>query len=469
MSLSSLCEEKFSRAVKQHNMLAECSSILVGLSGGADSVVLLHILKKESALRGFSLYALHVNHMIRGDEADRDELFCQKLCEKLEIPFTALRADIPALAKEEKCGLEEAARNFRYKAFEKFCAENAVDKTATAHNASDVLETAIFNLARGSSLKGLSSIPPTRGNIIRPLILCSKSEILAYAEENSLEFVYDSTNSDTDYSRNLIRHNIIPEIKKINPAAEDTFSRSALLLREDSDFLDSMAESFKESSVSELKKLHPAILRRVIRQRYFAYCKKNSLSYTHITDVAELIMTGREHSLVNLPEGVSACIEGASLIFKGTNEKVFKKDYIKKLSLGENIIDEDASIIFICNENESDNDEIRKYLIKNQNIYKIFIKATTTFDIMNDSLFARSRKEGDRYFYTGMTRSVKKLLCEKKLPLDARNTLPIITDMQNIVWIPGFPVSDRFSVKKNQEKPRFSVYYMKGISENHDS
>ncbi|MBE6608541.1 MAG: tRNA lysidine(34) synthetase TilS [Ruminococcaceae bacterium] len=467
MKKISICEEKFSRAVERYDMLS-CESILVGLSGGADSVVLLHLLKKEAALRGFSLLALHVNHMIRGEEADRDEAFCRELCKKWEISFTSEKVDIPAIAKREKCGLEEAARNCRYKIFNNFCKENGIKRIATAHNSSDNLETVIFNIARGSSLKGVTGIPAVRENIIRPLIFCTKSEIIEYAAENRLEYVYDSTNSDTDYSRNLIRHKIVPELQKLNPSVEDAISRMTLLVRDDSDFIEKEAAKFSDSKTESLLSLEPAILRRVIKNMYSSYGGKGDLSYTHISDVISLISANIPHSRISLPGNISAAIENSSLVFISDLKNKERKNYKLRLSLGENVIEEDNSIIFICEEKDENSEEISKYLIKKQNIYKILIKATIAFDIMNFSLFVRNKEDGDKYVYGKMTRNIKKLFSEKKLPIEDRATIPIFESDGNILWIPGFPTADIVSPKINQTAPKFSIYYMKGLSQNEE-
>ena len=437
--------------------MLSCSSLLVGLSGGADSVVLLYTLKKEAAKRGFSLFALHVNHMIRSEEADRDEKFCRTLCKKWDIPFTAVRVNVPKIAESSKCGLEEAARNCRYEIFDKFCRENSVERIATAHNASDNLETVLFSIARGSSLKGLCGIPAVRGNIIRPLIFCTKNEILEYADENRLEYVYDSTNSDIEYSRNLIRHKIVPEILSINPSAEDAVTRMTLLSRADNDFLEKTAADFTDDTVKKLSALDGAILGRVIKRMYLQAGGTESLSYTHISDVSSLISAGIEHSSISLPGKISAFIEGRRLMFKSTANTGVISQYEIKLHPGENIIPEDDSVIYIGEENE----QTRKYLIKKQNIYKISIKASVSFDIINFSLSARSRRDGDRYVFGGMTRSIKKLFSEKKLPLDYRKTIPIIESDGKTVWIPGFEVADEFSTKNNENLPKIAIYYMK--------
>ena len=449
--------------------MLSCSSLLVGLSGGADSVVLLHLLKKEAAKRGFSLYALHVNHMIRGDEALRDEKFCIDLCKSLDIPLHTERINVPELAKREKLGLEEAARNCRYRLFSEFCEKNSIERIATAHNATDNLETVIFNIARGTSLKGACGIPPTRENIVRPLILCSKEDILEYAHENAISFVYDSTNSDTEYSRNLIRHKIIPEILKINPCAHDAVSRMSISLREDECFIESITSDIQNNDVKSLAALHPSVRSRAIKRMYTQNGGCSDLSYIHISDISKLIYAAKEHSRIDLPGDISACIEGGRLVFSAKCSRMSKQDYDIPITIGENVISQDDSIIFVCAEDgkfSEKSEEIRKYLIKNQNIYKIFIKVTTTFDIMNLGLHATPKREGDKIRYGKMTRSLKKLFCEKKLSLSDRATIPVLRFGDNIVWVPGFPVCDDFSSQSNENLPKFSVYYMKGYTGN---
>ncbi len=463
MKRNSIIEEKFSDAVRQYGMLS-CRSLLVGLSGGADSVALLYLLKKEAVKRGFSLFALHVNHKIRGSEADRDEAFCRDLCKSWDIPLEIIRVDVPKIAKESKIGLEEAARNCRYEAFDKFCRENDVERVATAHNASDNLETVLFNMARGSALKGLTGIPAARGNIVRPLIYCTKREILEFLGENEISFVYDSTNSDVDYSRNLIRHKIVPELLLINPSLEDTLSRSVSLLQADSEYLEKVASEFTDDKIDALVSLDKSILGRVIRERYREASGGEELSFVHVSSVISLIENGEAHSRICLPKGICAALEYGRLVFVKETKSRETLPYRIKLSLGENVIDEDGSIIFICKENEENtdkNEETRKYLINKQNIYKISIKASVSFDIINDSLYARNRKEGDRYLYGGMSRKLKKLLSEKKIPLEYRDTLPIIESDSGAVWIPGFPVSDPFSLKNNENSQQIAIYYMK--------
>ena len=199
------------------------SSILVGFSGGADSTALLHLLKKYAELTGAKLYAAHINHCIRGEEADRDEAFCKSFAQELGVTFFSLRTDVPKIAEQTGESVETAARRVRYEYFDSLMSENNIHILATAHNADDNLETILFNIARGTGLSGLCGIPNIRpcanGVVVRPIINMEKREILNYCEQNSLKFVTDSTNVDTDYTRNKIRAQIIPVMREVNSGA----------------------------------------------------------------------------------------------------------------------------------------------------------------------------------------------------------------------------------------------------------
>ena len=230
-------------AIERHHMLRTGDTVLVALSGGADSMALLHVLHSLKDQYSITLSAAHFNHGIRGEEAMRDENFCKAVCEKMQIELFTDYMDIPKLAAEKGIGVEECGRNERYAFFERV-APNA--KIATAHTLSDCEETFLFNLARGTSLKGLTSIPAVRGNIIRPLIDCSRAKIESYCNENNIKYVTDSTNLSDEYTRNHLRLNIIPQLKKINPAFDASFLRCVQSLREDEELLDALTLSVIE-------------------------------------------------------------------------------------------------------------------------------------------------------------------------------------------------------------------------------
>ena len=258
---------KFTQKIKEYiienNLIGHSDSVLVGLSGGADSVCLILVLNKLSKLIGFDLHAVHINHGIRGESADRDEAFSRDLCEKLEIPFQSYSIDIPKLAKDLGLTLEEAGRNARYEVFYKYSneiiARNGLGtssaegnvKVAVAHHKNDQAETVIFNMIRGSLLKGISGMSPINDTIIRPLLCVSRAEIEQFLKENNQNYCIDETNSCNDYSRNQIRNEIVPLLEEIQPKTVERIAAMASDVRSANKFIESYVDKLYEEAVTE--------------------------------------------------------------------------------------------------------------------------------------------------------------------------------------------------------------------------
>ena len=210
------------------------SCVAVAFSGGADSVALLHMLATATDAR---LTAVHVHHGIRGEEADRDAAFCERFAASLQIPFTLIRVDVPALAAVQKSGLETAAREARYAALSTYLEENKIPLLATAHHADDQLETLLQNLLRGSGLRGLCGIPVCRplgsALVTRPLLQLTKAQLLEYCAQNGLEYVTDSTNTEGCCPRNRLRLEVLPILEEIRHGASAAAARCAASLAED--------------------------------------------------------------------------------------------------------------------------------------------------------------------------------------------------------------------------------------------
>ena len=231
-------ENKIKDTIKRFDMLAAGCTVTAGFSGGADSTALLYFLKKYEKEYGISVNAVHVNHCLRGEEADCDEKHARDFCLKYDIPFHSVKTDVRAIAEKQKISEELAGRNVRYEAFEKYSNGGLI---ATAHSLSDNIETVLFYFARGTSLHGMGGIPPVRGRIIRPLIMCTSAEIRQYCRDMSLPYVTDSTNSDNDMTRNLIRNEILPLFSEINPSFEKSAGGSIENLRIAGDYADKLA------------------------------------------------------------------------------------------------------------------------------------------------------------------------------------------------------------------------------------
>ena len=431
--------------------LAPNESILVAFSGGADSTTLLHILSGYSRASGAKIYVAHINHGIRGAEADRDESFCRQFADSLGLEIFVLRANVPEIAKESKESVETAARRVRYEFFEKIMLEHNIPILATAHNANDNLETLIFNIARGSGLGGMCGIPDSRptaaGTVIRPMLRMKKSDIIKYCEDNRLSFVTDSTNTDTDYTRNMIRAEIIPVMQRINSGAIKNASRMCATLKEDSLCLESMAgwfiDELRDGYAIETEKIcgSPAsIVNRALIRLYDELSGGKTLEQTHLCALRDLAARGMPHSSVSLPSGFEGVIENGKLCLR-KKEKAEAVDFYEiTLCEGRNTLSQTNSEIFIGNSQNA------------KNIYKKETLLYIDSAKIDGELYARPRMAGDRIKVNGMSKSVKKLMCDKKIPVDIRDRLPMICDASGIVAIPFLAVCDRAFTKDKNDK-----------------
>ncbi len=234
--LTKKTEEKFITACGE--LIKPGDRILVGLSGGPDSVILLSLLEKFKRNLKVEFGAAHVNHSLRGDDSDGDEQFCKEFSEKLDIPFFSINADVKGYAEKTKMSLEEAGREIRYEFFSTIAEQNGFTKIATAHNLDDNTETILLNLAKGTGMTGLMGIPRKRGNIIRPLLMISKEEIMKWLEENAVAFRIDHSNQSNEYQRNVIRNKIISVLKdEVNPKLSDAVYRMSQIISESNAFI----------------------------------------------------------------------------------------------------------------------------------------------------------------------------------------------------------------------------------------
>ncbi len=428
----------------EYRML-DCTDIAVGFSGGSDSSLLLFILNEISKKRNFRLHAVHINHMIRGAEADRDEEFCRRTAQSYGIPFHSLKADIPAISREKGQSEELCAREVRYGFFNKIKAETEAEGKkvyiATAHNQTDNAETVLFNLARGSSLLGACGIPPLRdGHIIRPLLFLSKDEIENYCKVLGIEYVVDSTNKTALYTRNKIRHGVIGTLREINPSLENAIFRASAALRADAEFIDNVAKEAyaragdKTALLREaLLGMPDALLSRVLC--FFIEENGASCENSHIRLSMKKIAEGKDFYVSLIGKKRLVLENGKVLIEADTREKKEAFEWEMPLCEGENRLP-DGSFVYLFLKK----DEIER--LKTQNVYKLFIKQTLSGDTIDGVYFARSRKEGDTVKSGGHTHKVKKLLSDKKIPPQERNFVPMILRAEEIVWIPEVRARD---------------------------
>ena len=386
-------------------------------------------------------------------------MFSHTFCEENEIEFLSFRRDVPTYARKNSLGMEEAARNVRYSIFEELLrSRNDLSCIAVAHNATDNLETVIFNMMRGAGTRGISGISPIRDNVIRPLLYVPKRDVIKALADFEVPFVTDSTNLETDYSRNYIRAEILPKLARLSENPEAAATKLSRALREDSEYLDGEAERvFSEYREAPVPRALLADMPQAIFYRFVSLMAKSvgsSLESTHVQAIKHSISNTTSDFSISLPGGIDfVCQNNRCEIAQKKVKKEIR--YEHKISYGVNHIEElDTEIII--SEKPFD-DSFSK-------IYKISIQQEIDFDIINGSLFVREKRVGDAYFYGGMTHKLKKLFNDKKIPQSERSLIPVFCDDSGIVWVPGFGV--RGTNRKKSPKKLYIAIAKKAYPEN---
>lgn len=431
---------RINEAVCRYGMEKIYGGAIVGFSGGADSGALLHYLKDRCS----NLLAVHINHKIRGEEAERDEAFCRSVCEKYGVELRVFKIDIPAIAKERRQGLEETAREERYRVFKEILKDNPrYGCIVTAHNANDNGETVVFNLARGTGINGLCGIKPVVGDVYRPLIYSTRDDIIKYCRDNNIEYVTDSTNEDTDYTRNRIRHEVLPELLKINSGFLNSCIRLGEILRRDEEYISREAEAVvsslagghlpKETSLS----LDGAVLSRVLK----ALSGRN-LEYATVEACFSLIKNWKTGKMINIEGGLTFKLERDYCLFIKT-EETCAREFFSPLTEGINEINDTGAVICINCTLEKEG------YIKDGSV-------RLDADEIVGSLYVRSRCEGDTVRSGGMTKKLKRILSDRHVPSHKRDLVPVICDEAGVLAIPGMVARDG-AFCKNGEKEKKNI------------
>lgn len=424
---------------EEFEYLSKADKIIIGLSGGADSVALTHILFKEFGAE--KLICAHVNHMIRGTEADRDTAFCKSYCDRLGIKLEILRKDVPSIAKENHIGEEEAGRLVRYDFFRSLMfSEN--DIICTAHNADDNAETVLLNLTRGTGLKGLCGIPQKRGFIFRPILKLTRREIEDYCRENNLDYITDSTNLTDDYNRNKIRHTVLPVLREINPSAVGNILRMCDNISEDEKYLSCKAEELVSLSKTAfgykadvLSRADGAVLSRALMLIADKY-RGVKLERKHVEVIKNMLQGGA----CDVPVNMSCAVSRGKLFFFEKNPKPLE-DY--DISLGDGAVMGFANgkLIKICTQRIKNDKKIHNLLFNN----------FADYDKIKDKLSVSTRREGDRFTLKrrNITKPLKKIMAEEGIPAQLRDRIIVIRDGNLPVFVEGIGVNAEYLPDEN--------------------
>lgn len=434
--------------------------VLLALSGGPDSRVLLHLLAADAQKNGYVLHTAHVHHGIRGKEADRDEQFCQELASAYQCCHHVLRADIPSIAKQTGESLEMAARRIRYDFFWQVMREHAIPLLATAHHADDNMETVLLRLCAGSSTLGLSGIsavtePMDGCYVVRPLLEATREEILSYCRAEHLIAVSDSTNDDLSYRRNRIRAEVIPALSRVVPHPQNQVLRTCRQLREDDDYLSDLARARYQDalrtdgtlSLDILQATPPPICKRLLWIAVRQIAPNARLQLCHTEALLHIIRCGRGMS--DLPGDLRAEVDGLTLRLLPHASPASPRlvdCFPLTLSPGTTVLPSLGLTIDVQETDVSnvESEQSQKFILKPQNVYNPFIHATLTFDTIIDGAYFRLRDGGDTILLRGMHRRVRKLQNAHAVPPFVRERLPILCDRDGILWVPFVGVRDGF-------------------------
>ena len=414
------------------SLLPSGSRVLCAVSGGADSVCLLHLLKTAARERGLTVFAAHCEHGLRGEESLRDMDFVRRLCDLLSVPLTVKRVDVPAYADTHGLGIEEAARQLRY-AFLEACADAlGCDRIATAHNAGDRSETILMNLCRGSGAAGLRGIPRCRGRIVRPLLDEQRNEILAYLAANGLDHVEDSSNASSDYTRNRLRHEVLPLLRESYPRLDESLGRTAALLTDDEDCLGALAERFiveeyREGSLSTeaLLSLHRAVASRVLRR----LCPQ-TLGFEHVSQILDFC-AGSERGYLDLP-GIRLRRERGKLYFSSDNAQPIAE---RTLVIGGRTELPESGLVLTTS-------ILSKY---ESEIHSEFKTLVLSCDNIRGDILVSSWRAGDtmRPARRHVTKSLRRLFAEAGYTQQQRARTPVLRDADGVLAVWGLAVDER--------------------------
>jgi tRNA(Ile)-lysidine synthase len=442
-------EQKVLRFIEQNKLISAGDKILVAFSGGPDSVFALHFLEKFKRKYKIDLRAVHFNHGLRGKESDADEIFSKEFCKNRSIPFEVIKLKVKSFSQKNKISIEEAARNLRYNNLQQLAEKTLSTKIVTAHNQSDNTETILLNLFSGTGFSGFSGIPIQRGNIIRPFLCLTKQEISDYLEHEKISFRVDSSNMKDDYKRNYIRNRILPLVRlKLNPAVDEALFRSSKNF-ENTLFLNhklidhiiaeyvthnSNAVSFPLLLADWFDGTIPGEILKIIFKRYL----KHEFEYDDYVKINSLI-TKQKGKKIQLSKKLIALREEESIRIELTckpSNNYFTLKTGDQINLGSKII----GIELVKSEN-----------VQFKNNGKVeFISA----EGMNENFILRTWKFGDKFKPLGMKnfKKVSDFLTDSKISVSERKNQLVLTNRNQIIWIVGLRIDDRFKLNSKTKK-----------------
>jgi len=446
--------EKVLEGIAKRGMLQPGDQVVAAVSGGPDSVALLHALVKIAPDFHLGLIVAHLNHGLRGRESDEDERFVRDLSLKFRLPFESAFADIRRIKGERKGSLEDLAREERLRFLSAVAEKRQAQKIALGHHAQDQAETVLIQFLRGAGSDGLKGMLPIRdGLFIRPLLNISKEEIDAFLKENGIAFRSDSSNRSDAYLRNRVRRQLLPELKaSYNPNMEENLTRLGEIMRLEDDYLKTVVRGILQSwnvevgrketnvAIGKVLSLHEALQRRIFKTLLAGLSPGGKgIAYTHVQAVADLCREGRTSGILHLPHGIRV---------KRTYDKIAFYPGGREVQAPVEPFAYDFSVPGELNLPET-GETIRADFVSRQAAdLRGTGGACLDFDRIVPPLIVRSFRSGDRFQPLGMSGSqkLKKFFIDHKITAERRRSMPLVADRQSVIWIPGLRLADRVKI-----------------------
>jgi len=451
--------------IKENKMLESGDHVVLGVSGGADSMCLLDVMSEITDIYGLKLSVVHVHHGIRGEEADRDKEYVENYCKDKDIDFIPFYYDIPAMAAEKGLSTEEAGRIARYEAFHKVMEDKNASKIAVAHNVGDNVETMLLNMCRGTGISGMTGIRPVRDKIIRPIMCLTRSEIEDYLLEKGIEYKTDSTNLSNDYTRNKVRNVVIPYLKEnVNARADEHIGNLGEMIADFEDYVDMESEKYLEDIIIseeytdeirqiivdaiKFEKLHKAVKSVVVRKIMEKVAMRlKDVTASHIASIIA-IGEGETGKMVNLPYNVVAIKYPDMLILRRNQKEADDSlQYRKDLSVNVDKIPgkyetEKGAFLF-----EYD-------IFENANLTEKTYTKWLNCDILEADLQIRTRKNGDYIVVneSGGRKKLKDYFIDLKIPREKRDDILLLADGSRIIWVVGYRIGEDCKISKDTNR-----------------
>lgn len=449
-------QKKIISFMEKYHMVEEGECILAAVSGGADSICLLLILLALQQTKHYQLCVVHVEHGIRGEDSMQDALFVEHFCKNHQIACKIFHCHAIEYAREYKMTVEEGARALRYKYFYQAAALFQADKIAVAHNQNDCAETILFHLARGTGLKGMCGIPPVRDKIIRPLLCVRRKEIEAYLAERKQKFCQDKTNETLDYTRNKIRHQILPVLEEINEQAVAHINQIAFSATEAEELVEHLAEDAKKKYVSqdklgfhifkEILEEKPILQKAILHKVLVEIAKKNQdISKIHVQQMQELFekQTGKK---LYLPYDIKAERTYNGILLNKIKDIACEEQQVWTLPL--------EGILKIPSYGYEIHTKILKKIPENKEIPKKMYTKWMDYDRIKGNMHLRTRQEQDYFVISpdGRQKKLKRYFIDEKVPRQQRGQVLLLAEGAHVLWAIGGRISEDVKVTKETQR-----------------